>query len=48
MSRHLFDLALLARQTAKDAKRDQALSDLADLLYITCVQAKVPMHLLPR
>lgn len=43
----LWTLGLLARQVAKAAKRDNSLNDLADTLYVACVQAGLPEHLLP-
>ena len=43
----LLQLALLARQTAKAAKHDLDLNDLADVLFVARKQAGVPDHLLP-
>lgn len=41
-------LALLARQVAKTAKRNPELNDIADALYVACVQCGVPKGLLPQ
>ena len=41
-------VALLARQTARLAERDIALNDLADALYVFCVQIGVPREALPK
>jgi hypothetical protein len=40
-------LALLARQVARAAKRNKALNDAADTLYVACVQLGVPKEQLP-
>lgn len=48
MNTQLLQLALLARQTAKAAKRNPSLNDLADILFVACVQAKIPVHLWPK
>jgi hypothetical protein len=44
----LVPLALMARQTARLARRHPELNDLADALFVLCVRFNVPAALLPR